>query len=113
MNEQISDAVFVHVDTILNVATGKRDDFDAMIERETISIQNICFLDVAVSAFDDCFDVTDDVSEDESFEIDFDWWTDDVSINADSFDVNVAEDVDIVIIAFDARSAITQRQIKK
>ena len=98
---------------IFDVKIEKRENFDAMTEREIISIQNINFLDVAIDAFDDCFDVTNDVSEDENFEIDFDWWTNDVSINVDSFDVNVAKNVNIVIIVFDVRSAITQRQIKK
>ena len=35
----------LHID--LNVAIEKREDFDATIDRETISVQNIDFLDVA------------------------------------------------------------------
>ena len=35
----------MHID--LNVAIEKRENFDAIIERETISVQNIDFFDVA------------------------------------------------------------------
>ena len=36
----------LHID--LNVAIEKRENFDATIDRETISVQNIDFLDVAI-----------------------------------------------------------------
>ena len=50
----------------------RREDFDAMIEREIISTQNICFLDVAIDAFDDCFDMTNEIKKNEISMIDFD-----------------------------------------
>ena len=37
----------MHIDIVLDAKTEKRDDFDAMTERETISTQNIDFFDVA------------------------------------------------------------------
>ena len=36
----------LHID--LNVAIEKRENFDAMIERDVISVQNIDFFDVAI-----------------------------------------------------------------
>ena len=48
INEQTIDTFFVFVVIILNVAIEKRNDFDAMIEREIISIQNIDFFNVAI-----------------------------------------------------------------
>ena len=104
IDEQTIDVFFVFLDTILNVAIGRRDDFDAMIEREIISIQNIDFFDVA-RFWGDCFDVTDDVIESEISKIDSEWLTNDVSINVDSFAVNVAKNVDIAITDFDVSSA--------
>ena len=92
VDEQIIDAIFAILDTRFDVKTERREDFDA-IERETISTQNNCFRDVAKS-WDDCFDVADEVKENELKE--------DVSINIDSFDdEDVAVDVNIVIIAVD------------
>ena len=95
----------MHLNVDFDVKIERRDDFDATTEREIISIQNICFFDVA-NAINDCFDVTNDVSKSEIFEIVFDEITNDVDIDVDSFrdslrDKNVAEDVDIAIIAFD------------
>ena len=106
----------MHVRIDFDVEIEKRENFSAMTERETISTQNIDFLDVAI-------DVTNDVSENEIFETIFDEITDDVSIDVDSlrdkivakmikiaisFDVNsanftfdVEKNVDIVIIDFD------------
>ena len=103
VSEQIFDAVFVHVDIDFDVSIEKRDDFKAMIERETISTQNNCFLDVARS-WDDCFDVADEVKEDELEES--------VSINVDSLDdEDVAIDVNIVITAFDVEKDVIDANI--
>ena len=80
----------------------KRDDFDAMIERETISTQNIDFFDVAIDAINDCFDVTNEISENEFLTIVSEKLINDVNINVDSLDdENVAKNVNIVIIVFD------------
>ena len=57
----VIDAVFVHIGTDLGVGIGRRDAFGAMTGREAISAQNICFLGVAVGAFDDCFGVAGEV----------------------------------------------------
>ena len=43
----------LHID--LNVAIEKRENFDAMTDRETISVQNIDFLDVAIDEINDMF----------------------------------------------------------
>ena len=48
----------MHVDIDFDVKIEKRENFDAMIEREIISIQNICFFDVAI-------DVTNEINENE------------------------------------------------
>ena len=87
IDEQINDAIFVHLTVDFDVEIERRENFDAMIERETISIQNICFRDVA-----------NEVIKSEIFEIVFDEITNDVSIKTDSLDENVANDVDIAII---------------
>ena len=105
IDEQINDAIFVHLIVDFDVKIEKRDDFDATTEREIISIQNICFLDVvdvATDAINDCFDVINDVNENKIFEIIFDEITNDVKFNVDSFDEkNIANDIDNAIIAFD------------
>ena len=95
----------MHLNVDFDVEIERRDDFDATTERETISTQNICFLDVA-NAVNDCFDVTNDVSKSEVFEAVFGEITNDVDIDVDSFrdslrDEDVAKNVDIAIIAFD------------
>ena len=79
VDEQIIDVIFSAFDTDLSAEIEKRDDFDATTERETISVQNICFLDVA-----------DEISENEIFE----------TISDEIEDENVAKNVDIEIIAF-------------
>ena len=43
----------LHID--LNVAIEKRENFDAMIERDVISVQNIDFRDVAIDEINDMF----------------------------------------------------------
>ena len=90
INERVNDAVFTIIDTRFDVRIEKRENFDATTERVAISIQNIDF-----------FDVANEVIENEIFEIVFDEITDDVNINVDSLDENVAKNVDIAIIAFD------------
>ena len=101
IDEQVNIAIFVHLNVDFDVKIEKRDDFDATTEREIISIQNIHFLDVATDAISDCFDVIDDVNENENFVIDSERLIDDLNIETDSFDENVANDVDIAIIAFE------------
>ena len=76
----------------MSVKIEKRENFDAITERETISIQNIDFLDVAI-------DVADEIKENEISMIDFDEFVNDVNINVDSFvDADVANDVDVSMI---------------
>ena len=77
-----------------------------MTEYKTISIQNIDFLDVAIDAIDNCFDVTNKISENKILMIDFDWLIDNVNINVDSFDENVANDVKIAIDVIFANSFV-------
>ena len=87
---------------IFDVKIEKRENFDAMTERETISIQNIDFRDIAKLVKIDCFDVTNEIRKNELSKIDFNWSINDVNIKIDSFDVkNVAKNVDVVIIIFD------------
>ena len=112
MNEQIFDAIFVHVDIDFDEEIEKRENFDAKTERETISIQNICFFDVAIDAINDCFDVTNEIIENKWSKIDFEWLTSVVNINVDSLDdVNVAKNVNFAIVilknlAFDVKKSV-------
>ena len=83
----------------MNVEIEKRDDFDAMIERKTISIQNIDFFDVSI-------DVKNEIKTNEISMIDFDWIINDVNINVNSFDdKNITKNVNIAIIVFDVNFA--------
>ena len=84
---------------IFDVETEKREDFDATTDRETISIQNNDFRDVAI-------DVTDEIIENELWKIDFAMLIDDVRINVDSLDVNVTRKIDNAIDAIEIRFAI-------
>ena len=52
----------MHADIDFDVEIERRDDFDAVTERETISTQNIDFFDVAKLVEIDCFDATVDVA---------------------------------------------------
>ena len=81
VNEQIFDAIFVHIDINFDVKIERRDDFDAMIERVTISIQNNVFFDVAI-------DIANEIIENELSKIEFDWFVNNLNINVDSFDIN-------------------------
>ena len=91
IDEQIIDVIFNAFDIDLNAKIEKRDDFDATTERETISVQNICF-----------FDVAKEISKNEIFEIIFDEITNDVDFVVDSFrDKKIAKNVNIAIIVFD------------
>ena len=77
---RVSEAFFSALDIDFDEDIERREDFDETIDRETISAQNIDFFDVAA---------------------------DNASNNIDSLvDEDVAEDVDIVITAFDVDSAI-------
>ena len=51
--------------SFFDVKIERREDFDAMTERETISVQNICFRDVAVE-----IDVANEINESELSMID-------------------------------------------
>ena len=85
----------------MNAKIEKRENFDTTTEREIISTQNIDFFDIAIDAINNCFDMTNDVSKSEIFEIIFDEITDDVDIDVDSFrDEKIAKNVNIAIIAF-------------
>ena len=111
IDEQIIDAIFSAFDLIFDVETERREDFDAVIEREIISIQNIDFRDVVEFVEVDCFDVADDVKESELLKID-EWLKDDVNINVDSLDdEDVAEDVVIVITVFDVDEDVIDADI--
>ena len=79
----------------MNTKIEKRNDFDTTTERETIFVQNICFLDVAI-------DKIDKIIKNEILKIVFDELINNVNINVNSLDEkNVANDIDIAIIAFD------------
>ena len=94
IDRQVIAAVSNAFGMIFDVETGRREDFDAMTERETISAQNIGFLGVAGG-----------VKESEILVIDFDWLIDGVSINAGSLDGGgVAKDVDVSIVVIVASS---------
>ena len=86
IDEQINDAIFVHLIVDFDVKIEKRDDFDATTERETISIQNNDFFDVAIDSINECFDMTNNVSKNEIFEIVFDEQISDVNIKINSLD---------------------------
>ena len=109
-DKQIIDAIFAIFDTRFNVEIEKRENFDAMTERETISIQNVDFFDVVIDAIND-------VSENKNFEIDFDSLKDNVNINIDSFDdENVAKNVNIAIViltsfVFDVKKKIIDTNV--
>ena len=80
---------------IFDVKIKKRENFDAMSERETISTQNIDFFDVAIEI---AIDVTNNVSVNENFETIFDEITNNVNIDVDSFrDEIVAKMIKIAI----------------
>ena len=103
INEQIVDAIFVHIDIDFDVKIEKRESFDTMIEREIVSIQNIDFFDVTkfvkIDYFDVTIDVANEIKKNKLSMIDFEWLTNNVNINVDSFvDVNVAKNVDVSII---------------
>ena len=69
-----------------------------MIEHEIISIQNICFFDVAIDVINDYFDVANKINKNEISIIDFDWLINNVNINVNLFHENVTN---IIKIAFD------------
>ena len=103
IDEQVIVAIFMHIDIDLDVNIERRDDFDATIERDAISTQNINFFDVSKLVEIDCFDVTIDVANEmwknEYSKIDFEWLTSDVNINVDSLDdENVAKNVSFAIV---------------
>ena len=94
---------------IFDVKIEKRENFDAMSERETISIQNINFFDVANDEnifFDVDINMTNEIKKNEISKIDFAKLINDVIIKIDSFvDENVAKNVNIAIIDFDVNFA--------
>ena len=70
-------AFFKNLHTDLDVAIGRRENFDAMTERDAISAQNIDFLDVAADEIDDIFSERSRTISDASIERDMSF--DDVS----------------------------------
>ena len=54
-DEQTTFAFFNDLHINLSVAIEKREDFDATTDRETISVQNSDFFDVAIDEVDDTF----------------------------------------------------------
>ena len=102
---------------IFDVKIEKRENFDAMIEREIISTQNIDFLDVANDEnifFDVDTDITNEIKKSELSMIDSEWLTDDVNINVDSFrDKNVAKNFDFAIDTMNVRFAIIVFDVKR
>ena len=105
----------MHVDTDFDVKIERRENFDAMTERETISIQNIDFFDVANDeniSFDVDIDVTNEVKENEISKIDFAKLVDDVSINVDSLDEKeIAKDVNSAIVILTNFAADVKRNV--
>ena len=105
----------MHVDTNFDVKIEKRENFDAMIERETISIQNINFFDVANDKnifFDVDTDVTNEIKKNEISKIDFAKLIDDININVDSFDEKkIAKDVSFAIVILTNFAADVKRNV--
>ena len=111
IDEQINNIIFVQLNVDFDVKIKKRDDFDATIEREIISTQNICFFDVAI---DNNIDVTNNISKNKIFEIVFDELINNVNIDINSFDEkNIAKSVDNAIDTIEIRFAIIVFDIKK
>ena len=103
IDKQMTDTIFNAFNIIFDVKTEKRDDFDAKIEREIISTQNIDFFDVAkfvkIDFFDVTIDVANEIKKNELSMIDFDWLINNVNINVDLFDnKNVAKNVNVSIV---------------
>ena len=73
-----------------------------MIEREIISIENICF-----------FDVANEIKKNEISIIDFDWLINNVNINVNLFDVKIAKNVNFAIDTMNVRFTIIVFDIKK
>ena len=94
INEQIIVAIFNVFDIIFDLKIEKRENFDAITERETISIQNICFRNVAI---DVDIDITNKINENEISMIYFDWLTDNVNINVESLDVKIAKNLSRIV----------------
>ena len=109
IDERVNNAFFTIFDARFDVEIERRENFVATTERETISIQNNDFFDVATDAVNDCFEMINDVTKSENFVIDSEDLIDDVNIKIDSFDEDVAENVDIANIVFDADSTISHR----
>ena len=86
----------INIDFVENIE--KRDDFNAIIEREISFAQNICFRDVAKIVKIDYFKIINEMSKNEFLTIVFKCSINDANIDIDSFvDVNVANDVKIAI----------------
>ena len=99
IDEQIFNAIFAIIDIRFDVKIEKRENFDAMTERETISAQNIDFFDVATDKIDE---IIKKILKNEFFEIISEKIINDVNINVDSLRENdVAKKIDIAIITFD------------
>ena len=62
-----------------------------MIEREIISTQDNCFFNVAIY-------VTNEIKENEISKVDFDWSINDINVNVDSFDEDVAKNVNFAFV---------------
>ena len=107
INKQINNTFFTIFDIRFDVKIEKRNNFDATTERKTISVQNICF-----------FDVANEISKNEKFEIVFDEITNNIDINVDLFfvlfrDKKIANDVDNTIDTIEIRFAIIVFDVKK
>ena len=109
----------MHADTDFGVGTGRREGFDAMTERETISAQDNGFFGVSrltgVDGFE-AIDVADEVNESELSEVESEWLTNDVSNNVGSLDgagvakgvrTAISLDVSSANSAFDVEGGVT------
>ena len=113
---QVFGAVSVHVDTGFGVGTGRREGFGALTGREAISAQDICFRGVAIgvgvaggegTSSDVETGVAGGVRGSEVWEVDSDWLTGGVSINAGSLGGGgVAGGVGIAATAFGVGSGV-------
>ena len=94
----------LHID--LDVAIGKRENFDAMTSREAISAQDIDFLDVAIDEINDIFSERSRTISDANIERDmsFDDVNDEKIIDRDDvkdFDSKTDETIDCDEADFD------------
>ena len=117
IDEQIFDAIFAIRNIRFDVKIKRRENFNVLIKREIISIQNIDFFDVANCeniSFNKItiFDVIEKLKN-EIFEMNFAKLVNNMNINVDLFDKNVVNNVNVANDTMNIRFAIIVFNIKK